>query len=107
MKSKIKNKAFTLVEVFIVIIIVGLLAAMAIPAFNRVRAQAKADKEKEQASANTPNIEQEVKSNFKTIQIDTWVYILKDEVTGKEYIINHNGGIILREPKEEKKLGSK
>jgi len=32
-----KNHAFTLVEIMIVIVIIGLLAAMAIPAFQKVR----------------------------------------------------------------------
>jgi type IV pilus assembly protein PilA len=31
------NKAFTLVEIMIVVVIIGLLAAMAIPAFQKVR----------------------------------------------------------------------
>lgn len=31
------KKAFTIVEVFIVLVIIGLLAAMAIPAFTKVR----------------------------------------------------------------------
>ncbi|HEY4988828.1 MAG TPA: prepilin-type N-terminal cleavage/methylation domain-containing protein [Opitutaceae bacterium] len=34
---KYKNKGFTLVEIMIVVVIIGLLASMAIPAFQRVR----------------------------------------------------------------------
>jgi prepilin-type N-terminal cleavage/methylation domain-containing protein len=37
MRTTNKRKAFTIVEVVIVIIIIGLLAAMAIPAFHKVR----------------------------------------------------------------------
>ena len=34
---KINNKGFTLVEIMIVVVIIGLLASMAIPAFQKVR----------------------------------------------------------------------
>lgn len=36
-----KNRAFTLVEIMVVVVIIGLLASIAIPAFNKVRSSAR------------------------------------------------------------------
>jgi|SRR5690625_3514613 len=41
-KHKNSQKGFTLVEIMIVVVIIGLLAAMAIPAFNKVRTTSQA-----------------------------------------------------------------
>ncbi|PWU05719.1 MAG: pilus assembly protein [Verrucomicrobia bacterium] len=42
MQSLNSKKGFSLIEVLIVVVIIGLLAAMAIPAFNKVRQNTKA-----------------------------------------------------------------
>lgn len=39
MKARNSSKGFTLVEIMIVVVIIGLLAAMAIPAFQKVRTE--------------------------------------------------------------------
>jgi type IV pilus assembly protein PilA len=41
MNNKTARKGFTLVEIMIVVVIIGLLAAMAIPAFSKVRSQSR------------------------------------------------------------------
>lgn len=51
MNTKTKKKGFTLVEIMIVVVIIGLLAAMAVPAFQKVR-------ENSQSKAITNNLRQ-------------------------------------------------
>ncbi|MFH1497936.1 MAG: prepilin-type N-terminal cleavage/methylation domain-containing protein [Verrucomicrobiota bacterium] len=51
MKARNSSKGFTLVEIMIVVVIIGLLAAMAIPAFQKVRVES-------QKKAITNNIRQ-------------------------------------------------
>ena len=41
MKQNKYKKAFTLVEIMIVVVIIGLLTTMAIPAFNKIREQSR------------------------------------------------------------------
>lgn len=51
MNTNTKKKGFTLVEIMIVVVIIGLLAAMAVPAFQKVR-------ENSQSKAITNNLRQ-------------------------------------------------
>lgn len=50
-QSKAKTRGFTLVELIIVIVIIGILAAIAVPQFNDVSSQAKAAAAQATASA--------------------------------------------------------
>jgi type IV pilus assembly protein PilA len=67
MKNK---KGFTLVEIMIVVVIIGLLAAMAIPAFNKVRQSSR---------------ESAVKNNLRQLANAADQYMLQEGVTQAAY----------------------
>ena len=67
---KNSKKGFTLVEIMIVVVIIGLLAAMAIPAFNKVRSQSR---------------EQDVVKNLRQVAIAGQQYILENGSTSVDY----------------------
>ena len=69
MNTKSK-KGFTLVEIMIVVVIIGLLAAMAIPAFNKVREQSR---------------EKAITNNLRQIAAAGQQYILEEGVTDASY----------------------
>ncbi|MGB0416130.1 MAG: type IV pilin protein [Coraliomargarita sp.] len=69
MNTKSK-KGFTLVEIMIVVVIIGLLAAMAIPAFQKVREQSR---------------EKAITNNLRQIASAGQQYILEEGVTEAGY----------------------
>ena len=68
--TKNTKKGFTLVEIMIVVVIIGLLAAMAIPAFNKVRQESR---------------EKTVKNNLRQIASAGQQYILEEGVAQANY----------------------
>lgn len=76
MKRK-NSKGFTLVEIMIVVVIIGLLAAMAIPAFNKVREQSR---------------EKAITNNLRQIASAGQQYILSEGVSTVTYAMLLNAG---------------
>lgn len=64
------SKGFTLIEILIVVVIIGLLTFMAVPAYNKVKQNAK---------------NKEIVNNLKTIAAAGTQYILESEATQAPY----------------------
>lgn len=68
--KKTSRKGFTLVEIMIVVVIIGLLAAMAVPAFNKVREEAR---------------RKAIINNLRQVASAGQQYILENGVTSAKY----------------------
>ena len=96
MNSVSHLKGFTLVEIMIVVVIIGLLAAMAIPAFNKVRAtsqdKAVTNNLRQIASAAQQYMLDEGVSQVTTAKIiGTGLHIsILDQVADETYVITIN-----------------
>ncbi len=79
MNTKNSKKGFTLVEIMIVVVIIGLLAAMAIPAFQKVRENA---------------IEKGLVNDGRQIGQAAQQYFLENGVTTVAFSVDSDTGII-------------
>ena len=88
MTNKTK-KGFTLVEIMIVVVIIGLLAAMAIPAFNKVREQSRekaiTNNLRQIPSAGQQYILEEGVSAVPIDDLDPTYFTTIDDVAGENY----------------------
>ena len=67
MHKNTSKKGFTLVEIMIVVVIIGLLASMAIPAFNKVRQSSRGSKMDNDARQLASAAQQYMLENSKTV----------------------------------------
>lgn len=84
-----KTRAFTVVELGIVLVIILLLAAMAIPAIQKVRANSQ--------KAIRPVVV-EYQTRFMRVSISYDLELVTDTKTGREYIYAWKGAIIPNQP---------
>jgi len=96
-----KNKGFTLVEIMIVVVIIGLLASMAIPAFQKVRtnSQDKAvlnNARQLSAASDQYYLENGVSSVALTVLIGPTTYIKAlNTVANESYPSNYTQGVTI------------
>lgn len=93
------KKGFTLVEIMIVVVIIGLLAAMAIPAFNKVREQSRekaiTNNLRQIASAGAQYILEEGTSTVGYADLEGEYFATIAPVAGEVYstlVLNEGGG---------------
>ena len=99
MTHNTKKKGFTLVEIMIVVVIIGLLAAMAIPAFNKVRQESREktilNNLRQVASAGQQYILDEGVTDVDFDQLEGTYFPTIDPVAGESYdnlVVVEGGG---------------
>jgi prepilin-type N-terminal cleavage/methylation domain-containing protein len=93
-QDELRVKAFTLIELMVVIAIVGLLAAMIVPSFVSMKHR----KQQQQAEQPAPLIMKNI-----TGAIGNAVDVYRLEYEGKVYLVSGKGGIIEHVAAAEKK----
>ncbi|WOO42949.1 type II secretion system protein [Rubellicoccus peritrichatus] len=102
MNNTKSKKGFTLVEIMIVVVIIGLLAAMAIPAFNKVREQSReksiTNNLRQIASAGQQYILEEGETQVTFTALEGTYFPTIAQVSGENYnalIVGEDGGSLV------------